>query len=441
VVAILFATAFFDRMEGGDSVETKYYLCIDLKSFFASVECVERGLDSMKAHLVVADERRGNGAICLAVSPALKALGVKNRCRVFEIPSGISYITALPRMKKYMEYSAKIYSIYLKYVSAEDIHVYSIDECFLDITQYCRLYGKTPKEMAKLLTDAVYRETGICATAGIGTNLFLAKVALDITAKHTPDHMGYLDEAEFKRTIWYHRPITDIWNVGRGIAKRLERFGIYDLYGVAHTDPERLYREFGVNAEFLIDHAHGVEPCTIADIHAYRSKSNSISNGQILFEDYPYEDALLILHEMVDLLALELVDKHLVGDSISLSVGYSKDRAKTTGGTVKIGEMTNSYKKLDAYFTAYFEKTVQRGVPIRRINVGVNHLQDESLATYDLFTDLDAEKKEHDLQTTVLDIKKKYGKNAIVKGMSLEEKATARLRNTLIGGHNGGEEQ
>lgn len=422
-------------------MESKYYLCIDLKSFFASVECVDRGLDSMTTNLVVADERRGNGAICLAVSPALKAQGVKNRCRLFEIPPHISYITALPRMKRYMEYSARIYSIYLKYISPEDIVVYSIDECFLDITQYCRLYQKTPRELAKMLIDAVYRETGICATSGIGTNLFLAKVALDISAKHTLDHMGYLDEEEFKRTIWYHQPITDIWNVGPGIAKRLARFGIYDLYGVAHFDEERLYREFGVNAEFLIDHAHGVEPCTIADIHAYHSKSNSISNGQILFEDYNYEDALLILHEMVDILVLELVDKHLVSDSISLSIGYSKDTVKSTGGTIKIGEATNSLKKLDAYFTEYYHRTTNRTSPIRKITVGLNHLLDEAYATYDLFTDLDAERKEHDLQTTVLGIKKKFGKNAIVKGMSLEEKATARQRNRMIGGHNGGEEQ
>lgn len=422
-------------------MDSRYYLCIDLKSFFASVECVERGLDPMTSNLVVADPSRGRGAICLAVSPALKSLGVRNRCRLFEIPKHIQYEIALPRMKRYMEYSARIYSIYLKYISAEDIHVYSIDECFLDITQYCRLYGKTPKEMALMLIDAVFAETGICATAGIGTNLFLAKVALDITAKHTPDHMGYLDEAEFKRTIWYHQPITDIWNVGRGIAKRLERFGIYDLFGVAHFDEEKLYREFGVNAEFLIDHAHGVEPCTIADIHAYRSKSSSISNGQILFEDYGFDDAVIVLREMVEMLTLELVEKHLVTDSISLSVGYSKDVLKPAGGTMKLGEATNSQKKLEKHFVAYFERVVKRGYPIRRINVGLNHLTDESYATYDLFTDTEAEKREHDLQVTVLDIKKRFGKNAILKGRSLEKKATARIRNTLIGGHNGGEEQ
>ena len=421
-------------------MESKFYLCLDLKSFYASVECVERGLDPMKTNLVVADPARGRGAICLAVSPALKSLGIRNRCRVFEIPDHIDFITALPRMKRYMEYSARIYAIYLKYISAEDIHVYSIDECFIDVTPYCHLYSQTPKELAVMLTDAIRRETGICATVGIGTNLFLAKVALDITAKHAPDHMGYLDESIFKETIWYHKPITDIWNVGRGIAKRLERFGIYDLWGVAHCDEEKLYREFGVNAEFLIDHAHGVEPCTIADIHAYRSKSNSLSNGQILFEDYSFDDALIVLREMVDLAVLELVERRLVTDSISLSVGYSKDTLKPAGGTVKLGEATNSHKKIEQAFVSYFERTVSRALPIRRINVGLNHLVDEENATYDLFTDLEAEKKEHELQRTVLDIKKRFGKNAILKGMSLEEKATARIRNKMIGGHNGGEE-
>ncbi|MBO5295936.1 MAG: DNA repair protein [Clostridia bacterium] len=421
-------------------MEGRFYVCIDLKSFYASVECVERGLDPMVANLVVADPARGSGAICLAVSPALKALGVRNRCRIFEIPNQMEYITALPRMKLYMEYSARIYSIYLRYISAEDIHIYSIDECFIDVTSYCRLYSKTPKELAVMLTDAVRRETGICATVGIGTNLFLAKVALDITAKHTPDHLGYLDEAIFKKTVWYHKPITDIWNVGRGIAKRLERHGIYDLWGVAHCDEALLYREFGVNAEFLIDHAHGVEPCTIADIHAYRSKSNSISNGQILFEDYSFEDALLVMREMVDLSVLELVERGLVTDSITLSVGYSKDTLKPAGGTVKLNEATNSHKKLEQAFISYFERTVSRNAPIRRLTVGLNHLVDEENATYDLFTDLEAEKREHDLQKTVLDIKKRFGKNAILKGMSLEEKATARIRNKLIGGHNGGED-
>ena len=319
-------------------MDDRMYLCIDLKSFFASVECAERGLDTMTTRLVVADPSRGRGAICLAVSPALKELGVRNRCRIYEIPPGIDYITALPRMKLYMEYAARIYSVYLRYISPEDIHVYSIDECFLDITSYRRLYDMNERDLAKMLTDAVYRETGgICATVGIGTNLFLAKVALDITAKHAPDRVGYLDEAEFRRTIWYHQPLTDIWNVGRGIAKRLEKMGIFDLRGVAECEEAKLYREFGVNAEYLIDHAHGREPCTIADIHAYVAKSESISNGQILFEDYRFDDALTVLKEMVDPLVLELIERRKVTDSISLSVGYSRDMRGSAGTTVKLG--------------------------------------------------------------------------------------------------------
>ncbi len=417
------------------------YLCIDLKSFFASVECSARGLNSLTTNLVVADPARGSGAICLAVSPSLKALGVKNRCRVYEIPTGIDYITAKPRMRLYMEYSAKIYSIYLRYISAEDIHVYSIDECFLDVTQYRKLYKKDAREIARMLMEAVYQETGICATAGIGTNLFLAKVALDITAKHAPDNMGYLDEETFRQTIWHHRPITDVWNVGKGIARRLERYGIYDLYGVAHFSEEKLYREFGVNAELLIDHARGIEPCTIADIHAYRAKSNSLSNGQILFEDYSAEDALTVMREMVDMLVLELVEKRLVTNSISLSIGYSGHAIASTGGTETLSEYTGSHRKLDGYFTAYFQKTVNRHYPIRRITVGMNNLVDESYATLDLFTDVEAEEREHSLQTTVLDIKKRFGKNALIKGMSLEEKATGRMRNRMIGGHNGGEDE
>lgn len=245
----------------------------------------------------------------------MKALGIKNRCRLFEIPPNVSYITALPRMRLYMKYSATIYSIYLKFISAEDIHVYSVDECFIDITQYKRIYNKEEKQLAKMLIDEVYKETGIRATVGIGTNLFLAKVALDIAAKKATDFMGVLDEEEFKRSIWHHRPITDIWNIGNGIARCLAKVGIHDLYGIAHFDDEWMYREFGVNAEFLIDHAWGREPCTIADIHAYRAKSKSLSNSQILFEDYDREDAMSVLHEMVDSLVLEMFEQNLVCSS------------------------------------------------------------------------------------------------------------------------------
>lgn len=418
-------------------MENKTYLCIDLKSFFASVECVERGLDPFKTNLVVADPSRGKGAICLAITPAMKALGIRNRCRIFEIPKGVEYITSLPHMKRYMEVSADIYSVYLNYVSPDDIHVYSIDECFLDVTQYLKMYRKTPKEMAVMLIDAVFEKTGICATAGIGTNLFLAKVALDITAKHAPDHIGYLNNEEFRRTIQTHQPITDIWNVGRGTANRLEKYGVFDLKGVTELPQKLLYKEFGINAEHLINHANGIEPCTISEIKNYKPKSNSLSHGQILFEDYKYEDALLVLKEMVDKQVLELVEKKLVTDSISLYIGYSKDIVRATGGTRKIGEFTNSYKKLMGYFEALFKETTLKGYPIRKINIGFNNLQDDSMASITLFSDIEAEEKEKKLQEAIISIKNKHGKNAVLKGISYTEKGTARARNKLIGGHNG----
>lgn len=416
-------------------MENRTYLCIDLKSFYASVECVERGLDPFSANLVVADPSRGRGAICLAVSPALKALGVKNRCRIFEIPEKVRYITAMPRMKRYMEYSADIYSVYLRYISPEDIHVYSIDECFFDVTAYLKMYSKSPKEMANMLMDAVMRETGICATAGIGTNMFLAKVALDITAKHAEDHIGYLNEEEFKKQLWHHRPITDIWNVGRGIAARLERYGIYDLYGVAHTDEAKLYKEFGINAEFLIDHANGREPCTIEEIHNYKSKTESMSNNQILFEDYSYDDAYLVLKEMVNLIALELAEKNLMTNSISLSIGYSGGGGM--GKTAKIPAYTDSEKKLLKYFEDCFHRTVRRDAKIRRIGVGLNNVVMRDFVDVDLFGDYIKDDKERRKQAAIVGIKNKYGKNSILRGMNLLEKATARKRNTLIGGHNG----
>lgn len=418
-------------------MEEKTYLCVDLKSFFASVECVERGLDPFSTNLVVADIERTNGTVCLAITPAMKALGIRNRCRMFEIPSDVEYIVAKPRMKLYMQYSATIYGIYLKYVSAEDIHIYSIDECFLDVTQYLKLYKMTAKELAKTIIDDVTKTTGVCATVGIGTNLFLTKVALDITAKHTPDFMGYLDEKEFKRTIWHHKPITDIWNIGQGIAKRLEKFGAYDLCDVAHLDEKLLYKEFGVNAEFLIDHAWGREPCTIAQIHEYKTKSNSLSNGQILFEDYSFEDALLVLCEMVDNLDLELVDKSLVTNSISLHIVYSKDVIKSTGGSMKLEEYTNSSKKLVKAFEEFYRKTTNPYYPVRKIYIGFNNVVDEAFQTISMFTDVEDDEKELKMQQAILEIKHKYGKNAILRGTSLEEKSTTKKRNMLVGGHNG----
>lgn len=336
--------------------EDRVYLCIDLKSFYASVECVERGLDPFEINLVVADPDRGGGAITLAVTPAIKKLGVPSRGRIYEIPEGIEYIIARPRMKLYMEYSAEIYSIFLKYVAPEDIHVYSIDESFLDVTPYLHYYDLSVKQLAKTIIDDVFDQTGITATVGIGTNLFLTKVALDITAKHSPDNMGYLDEDLFKQLLWHHTPITDFWMIGPGTARRLEKLGIYDLYGITRFPEGILYKEFGVNAEYLIDHAWGREPVLISDIKAYKPTSNSISNSQILFEDYNANDAYLILKEMVDSNVLDLTEKHLVTDHISLFIGYSKDKRKPSRGSRKITNRTNSYRILMEEFRLLYAK-------------------------------------------------------------------------------------
>lgn len=417
----------------------KTYMCIDLKSFFASVECVERGLDPFKANLVVADPSRGKGAICLAVSPALKNIGVKNRCRIFEIPSSIEYIVALPRMKKYIDYSANIYAIYLKYVAKEDIHVYSIDEVFIDVTNYLKLYKIDAHSFAKLLMNSVYKETGITATVGIGTNLYLAKVALDITAKHSEDKIGYLDEDKYKKELWHHRPLTDFWQVGRGMSKRLLKHGIVDMFGIANADPKILHKEFGVNAEILIDHALGIEPTTMQEIKAYRSKNNSISNGQILFEDYPYDKALIVLKEMVDYLSLELVDKNLVTSNIGIMVGYSKDVCKPTGGSISMDETTNIYSILLKYAVELYESTTHKNVPIRRISLTFQNVLDEKYEQYNLFNDVEEIKKEKSIEKTINNIKRKYGKNSILRGTDLLDGATGRKRNTLIGGHNSGE--
>ena len=425
-------------------------MCIDLKSFYASVECVYRGLDSLTTKLVVADESRGNGTICLAVSPALKELGVRNRCRLFEIPKNLDYIIAKPRMKAYMEKSAEIYSIYLKYFSKDDIHVYSIDECFIDITDYIKMYNLEPMDLAKKVIDDVFDATGICATCGIGTNLYLAKIAMDITAKHNKSHIAYLDEKLFKETLWHHKPITDFWNISYGTANRLAKHGIFDMHGISICDEYILYKEFGINAELLIDHSKGIETCTIKDIHSYKSKSNSLSNSQVLFSDYNYDDALLVLKEMVDLNVSELVDKGLVTPSISLSIGYSNKmptsyeeyrHIPSSGGTMKLNTITNSRRELMDSFTSLFIKTTDKNTPIRRLTISFNNVVDEVYQTYDFFSDLTELEKEKKLVKAINSINKKYGKNSILKAMDLDEKATTKLRNNLIGGHNSGEDE
>ena len=417
----------------------KYYLCIDLKTFYASVECVERGLDPFNTNLVVADPTRGKGTICLAISPKMKMLGVKNRCRIFEIPPTIKYIIATPRMKKYIEYSANIYAIYLKYFAKEDIHVYSIDEAFMDVTKYLKLYKLNPIELAKKIIKDIFKKYGITATAGIGTNMYLAKIALDITAKHNPQNIGYLDEEKYKQELWHHKPLSDFWQIGRGIERRLNKMRIFDMYDIAHTEQKRLYKEFGINAEYLIDHSWGKETCTIADIKAYKPKTNSITNSQILFEDYSFIKARLVLKEMVELGSLRLIESNLVTDTISLYIGYSKNIIKATGGTRKLSNYTNIYSELLKAFLELYDKTTDKSVPIRRIGVNFANVIETENVQLSLFKNQEKVDEERKLEIAMCSIKNKMGKNAIIRGMDLEEGATTMMRNKLIGGHNDGE--
>ena len=412
------------------------YLCIDLKTFYASVECVERKLDPFSTNLVVADETRGKGTICLAVSPKMKMLGVKNRCRLYEIPPNIKYIIAKPRMKKYIEYSANIYAIYLKYLAKDDIYVYSIDEAFLDVTNYLKLYKMNEIELAKTILKDIYNTYGLTATVGIGTNLYLAKVALDIMSKHTPTNIGYLDEELYKRKLWHHKPLTDFWQIGRGIEAKLNKKRIYDMYDIAHTNPKILYKEFGVNAEFLIDHSWGKETCTIKDIKNYKTKNVSISNSQVLFEDYSFENARLVLKEMVELNSIKLVEKNLITDTIGLYIGYSKNIINSTGGSMKLTNYTNTYSDLMAYFLKLYDSTTNKTVPIRRIGVSFNRLVSDEAQQLSLFENQEKITKERKIELAISNIKQKLGKNAIVRGMDLENGATTILRNKLIGGHN-----
>lgn len=502
-----------EKPEAGAPGRERTYICIDLKTFYASVECAARGLDPFTQNLVVADASRGRTTICLAISPAMKKLGIRNRCRLFEIPRDVDYIAVPPRMRHYMEVSARIYGIYLEYVSPLDVHVYSIDECFIDATSYLSLYGLTAREFADRLRGAVLARTGITATAGIGPNLFLAKVALDITAKHEDSGIGELNEERFRRDIWRHRPITDIWGIGPGTAERLAKYRVHDLMGVAALDARILYREFGVNAEYLIDHAHGIEPCTIAEIQAYRPQATSMVNGQVLSRNYSYDEGLTVLREMVDASTLELVDQGVAASSISLHVGYGSEvrelrrldasgsasyvdgcghRRSTTaedipritprpgenriehswpfgrerdlcadgmrrGGSFtgehgtrptggkgayahagkqrKLHERTNSRRKLKGYFEQLYAESVDPRRPIKRVNIGFGDLLPEELATVDLFTDVEAEARERDLQRAIIDVKGRYGKNALIMGRSLRPEATGRERNEQVGGH------
>lgn len=421
------------------------YFCIDLKCFYASVECVERGLDPFKTALVVADEARGRGAICLAISPRMKEFGVKNRCRLFEIPKNIDYIIAKPRMKKYIEYSSMIYSIYLSFFSPDDIHVYSIDEAFIYTKPYRKLYNKTTYELAHEVMDKVYKTTGIFATAGLGTNLYLAKVAMDIMAKKTKDGISFLTEELYKKELWHHTPLTDFWNVGGGISRRLNRLGLFTMEDVAKCDEKVLYKEFGVNAEYLIDHSKGIEPITIKEIKEYVPKSQSISQGQTLDRDYNYEEGLLAFKESVELAILELVSKHVVTNVIGFSIGYSSKTVRFddyrnqegVSASKKIDVMTNSYEIISNELLNMFYEHVDRTRMIRRIHIGFGNIKNEKYESYTLFSDIDKLQKEKALQETIVELKDKYGKSSILRGMNLDPSATTLKRNKLIGGHNG----
>lgn len=467
----------------------RQFVSIDLKSFYASVECVERGLNPLTTNLVVADESRTDKTICLAVTPALKRLGIPGRARLFEVRQkarGVPFIIAPPRMKFYIEYSTRIYQIYLRYVAAEDIHVYSIDEVMMDVTNYLGTYKMTVRQLAKRMVQDVLVETGITATVGIGTNLYLSKVAMDILAKKAePDEdgvrMAELDEMSYRRLLWDHRPLTDFWRVGRGIAARLGQYGVDTMGRLARLSlhrEEMLYQEFGVNAELLIDHAWGWEPCTIDYIKRYRPETNSFSSGQVLTEPYTWEKARVVVQEMADGMSLQLVSKRLICDQIVLYVGYDVENVKgkmpdgkyayqgdvvrdyygrsvpkPAHGSANLSTPTSSMRLITDATLEIFDHIVNPSLLIRRLNLTVNHvvMEDEAVSAsvptqLDLFTDYDALAREKEKQKTSLDkerrlqearlkIKEHFGKNAILRGLNFAEGATAKERNRQIGGH------
>lgn len=417
----------------------KIYLCIDLKSFYASVECVERGWDPLTARLVVADPERSEKTICLAVSPALKQMGVPNRCRVFQIPKEIPYKMAPPRMQLYIDYAAEIYGVYLKYIAKEDIQVYSIDEAFLDVTDYLHLYQMTAVELGRKIMQDILDTTKIPAACGVGTNLYLAKVALDILAKHETDRIAYLDEARYREKLWKHKPLTDFWRVGRGTVERLSNMGICTMEEIVHARESLLYKSFGIDAELLIDHAWGREPVTIADIKAYRPKNTSLSSGQVLPRDYSYEEGILVVKEMADLLCLDLVDQGLVTSHISLVIGYSNQKCfEPARGSTTLRSATSSNRRLLSYVEQLYRRIVRPGAYIRRITLTYTGVMTEDYQQFDLFSDPEETEKDVKAQRAVISIKQRYGRNAILKGMNLEESATTIERNGQIGGHKSG---
>ena len=497
----------------------KVYMCIDLKSFYASVECIERGLDPLNTNLVVADESRTEKTVCLAITPSLKQYGLGGRARLFEVIKKVKsinyerrknnnykkfnsksfldselkkdrtleldFIIAPPQMKKYMKYSTNIYKIYLKYLAPEDIFVYSIDEVFCDITTYLSMYQMTAKELVSKIIKDVYDTTGITATAGIGTNMYLAKVCMDIVAKHTePNEIGVriaeIDEMSYRKLLWNHKPLTSFWRVGKGIADKLEKNGLYTMGDVARcslNNENLLYKLFGVNAELLIDHAWGWEPTTIEEVKAYKPERNSISSGQVLHSPYKYENAKLIVREMIDLLSLDLTDKHLVTKQLVLDIGYDienltnpaikkmyngeitidnygREVPKHSHGTINLDYNTSSSKVLSKKCIELYDRIVNKNLLIRKINITACNIIDEDIVEKEvvheqlnLFSSSDdseqkiedkkRQKEDNKLQHVLLDIKNKYGKNSILKGMNLEEGGTTIDRNNQVGGHKG----
>ena len=410
----------------------KTYIIIDLKTFYASVECVERNLDPFKTDLVVADIKRNKGAICLAISPKMKSRGIKNRCRIYEIPKDVKPIIAKPRMKKYIEYSAKIYGIYLDYVSKDDIHVYSIDEAFLDVSDYLKLYKMDGVSLAKKIMKDIYDKTGITATAGVGTNMYLAKIALDILSKHDKSNIGYLDEKLYKEKLLDHMPLTDFWQIGRGIQNRLYKHHIKTMRDILNANPNILYKELGVNALYLIDHANGIEPTTIKEIKKYKPKDTSISSSQILFRNYNKKEARVIIIEMLDNLVLELVKRKLYTDNVSVHISLSD--YDYIHFSVNVNS-TNSFNKIKELVLNEYDYIMDTNI-IRRIGISFNNLSNKKIEQLDLFSRVDEDS--YELEDTINNIKNKFGKNSLLRCISLDENATMKIRNNYIGGHNAG---
>ena len=418
-------------------MEQRQYLCIDQKSYYATVECVARGLDPMTTDLVVADPERSENTICLAVSTHLKKRGVKNRCRIKEIPPNMKYIIAPPRMQLYIDCAAEIYGVFLKYLAPEDIYVYSIDESFLDVTPYLKMYGLPTKELAKKIMQDVKDTVGTICTCGIGTNLYLAKIALDLTAKHADDFIGELDEESYRKKLWDHKPITDFWRISHGTEARLKRYGILTMRDIALFDEDCLYRCFGVDAELLIDHAWGRESTTIRDIKNYKSKSKSMSSSQVLMRNYAFSEGELIAKEMADNICLDMAAKNLVTESITLWVGYSyTEDVPGVLATAQFCRPTNLAAEVVPAISALFRRVVNPAYAIRRIGLTCNSvMEDTGALQLNMFEDVSKPLREKALQEALLGIRARYGKNSILKGMNFEEAATGRERNEQIGGH------